>query len=517
MYDPIIEVCETENNLIGTPQYCGDMLETAPSKSVKYSRGETKFDNAPQQLVEPSFDAFEAAVLGDSAVNKGQQYVCGPLRSGPHLYKPGQYPGKKHFRCSEYVGQRSFHPQDCDEFKDVEAYQAYLQNPLGFRGFGYTTASHTPTVPRARGVFQLSRPVTREEGIALGVVIQEAMLVKLGSDAIKFDESVYRSEQPIYTPLVTSETFHFDGVPIDVDVLLSKAKATTSAAPSGSRQSEISPIAHALTGGGFELPETVTDGDGREEILLGYAGHLRKKGLDQITIERTLLDYNQLHIVPSHPADVVLDRARRYFIVPQLTAANGDGPEPQELTETLPPVPEFELRMLPKTIAAYVKDVAERMSCPVDFPAVAAMVSLGAAIGSRIHCQPYSKGNWMVPAGAWGMVVSPPSAIKSPPLSEMLRPLHQLDKAAASKYAADVVKYDMLKQIHDNAVKASIKSGLLPIGLVPPAEPVLTRYIVNDSTYEKLIEIAAANPSFTSNAVSGNSPWLYPESISSLC
>ena len=276
-----------------------------------------------------------------------------------------------------------------------------------------------------------------------------------------------------------------------MDAWLSKAKSAPPIVPVGSA----SPLSRALAGAiGFILPERVSDGEHRELTLLKYAGHLRKKGLDQTTIERTLLDYNQLHVVPPLPAEIVLDKARRHASAPDRAAANDDGPEPQELAEVLPAVPDFDLKMLPKTVGVYVKDVAERMSCPVDFPAIAAMVSLGAAIGSRIHCKPYSKGNWLVPAGAWGMVVSPPSAIKSPPLSEMLRPLHQLDKAAASKHAADVVKYDMLKQIHDNAVKTSIKSGSLPVGLVPPAEPVLTRYIVNDSTYEKLIEIAAANP-----------------------
>ena len=175
-------------------------------------------------------------------------------------------------------------------------------------------------------------------------------------------------------------------------------------------------------------------------------------------------------------------------------AANDDEQDPQELAETLPPVPDFLIGLLPKDIGAYVEDVAERMSCPVDFPGIAAIVVLSAAIGSRIHCKPYANGTWCVPAGAWGMLVSPPGTIKSPPASEVLRPLKQLDKLAAAQYTKDIEQYDIDKQIYENAVKAAIKVGARSAGQPPPVEPVMTRYLVNDSTYEMLVKIAAANP-----------------------
>lgn len=62
----------------------------------------------------------------------------------------------------------------------------------------------------------------------------------------------------------------------------------------------------------FIIPDKVYDGQGREDLIVRYAGHLRGKGLDQSTVERTLLDYNQLHISPPLDEEVVLDRARRY-------------------------------------------------------------------------------------------------------------------------------------------------------------------------------------------------------------
>jgi hypothetical protein len=258
------------------------------------------------------------------------------------------------------------------------------------------------------------------------------------------------------------------------------------------------PNIQALPPGPFSLPAAVSDGEGRETTILSYAGQLRGKGLDQATIERTLLDYNTLHVSPPLDDNVVLDKARRYQSnqpPASVAAANDtDWPDPQQLDENLPPVPPFPIKLLPKQIAAYVQDVAERMSCPVDFPAIAAMVALASALGSRICCKPYANGTWVVPAGAWGMVVGPPSAIKSPPLSEMLRPLYEMDKKAAEQFRTDLEQYQIIRGIYDNAVKAAIKSGAPPVGLSPPAEPAMTRYIVNDSTYEMLVAIAAANP-----------------------
>ena len=280
--------------------------------------------------------------------------------------------------------------------------------------------------------------------------------------------------------------------------LITKIQAAAQKKASVIQASPFPPNIPPLPPGPFCAPVVVNDGEGRETTILSYAGQLRGKGLDQATIERTLLDYNTLHVSPPLADDVVLDKARRYQAKPPpvgvVPANDADWPEPQQLNETQYPVPRFPIKLLPKQIAAYVQDVAERMSCPVDFPAIAAMVALGSALGSRICCKPYKNGTWVVPANPWGMVVSPPSAIKSPPLSEMLRPLKVMDKKAAEQYRLDLEQYQIDKGIYDSGIKAAIKAGNNAPGLVPPTEPMMTRYIVNDSTYEMLVKIAAANP-----------------------
>jgi P4 family phage/plasmid primase-like protien len=68
-----------------------------------------------------------------------------------------------------------------------------------------------------------------------------------------------------------------------------------------------------LTGGWSGWPGTkLRDGDGREEMMLRYAGHLRANGLSQANIERLCLEANQAHYEDRLDENTVLDRARRY-------------------------------------------------------------------------------------------------------------------------------------------------------------------------------------------------------------
>lgn len=465
---------------------------------ISYSRGQDQYDNVPMQRVAGSFDEFEATVLNDRSVRKGMAFICAPLKLGTHYVKPEKYLGMKNWRLKDFVAPRSFLPFDFDGIASPQVFQEAKQYLARYRGFGYTTASHKSEAPRARAILQASRPVTRDECIAVCHALQVQLEAQLGREGIKLDSSVYRGEQPVYTPLTSSETFHFGGIAVDVDAILSGLS-------SPSRITASLPNAFLAAGGqaDFHIPENITDGNGREDFVLRYAGHLRGKGIAQVEIERTLLDYNALHILPPLDKEIVLDRCQRYekrmpdsTIHAQTTAANDKAwREPQALVDSLPAVPKFAIQLLPKELATYVKDVAERMSCPVEFPAVAAMVVLASAIGSRIYCKPYANGTWMVPAGAWGMVVSPPSAIKSPPLSEMMRPLYAMDKQAADQYEKAVEQSAINKALYDHAVKAAVKAGSNNPGMACPVEPQMTRYVVNDSTYEKLVEIAKANPS----------------------
>jgi hypothetical protein len=462
---------------------------TSTNQIICYSRGTNTFDNRPEQMTCSSFDEFEEVVLADRSPEKGLTFIGAPLQSGVHYRKPVKYPGEAHWRLGDNVLPRQWLAFDFDGFATVGSFKGLQEYLKRYRGFGYTTASHTDEAPRARAILYASRPMSRDECISVCGSIQKQIEDQLGVGAVVFDNSVYRGEQPVYTPVTNSDTFHFSGIAVDVEKHLQMV-------PAHFRDVKDTGLGAALSTGGYVSPERIEEGD-RNSKVLAHIGYLRKCQVPEGLILGFILDFNNARCKPPLDADEVkglVDRYEDQAHIPAADLEHDQWPDPEEIKDPLPPVPPFMPGLFPKKISDYVFDVAERMSCPPEFPAVAAMVALATAIGSRVHCKPYSKGLWFVPGGGWGMIVSPPSQIKSPPLSEMLRPLKLMDNDAADKFKLAEEQYKIDKGIYDNAVKQAIKDGNRTPGAVLPEEPKMTRYIVNDSTYEMLVKIADANP-----------------------
>lgn len=108
-----------------------------------------------------------------------------------------------------------------------------------------------------------------------------------------------------------------DGVPDATKVITSlvtewRARISGPSQQSPSRTTISDGLKH-LAQGWQGWPETkLRDGDGREEAMLAYAGHLRAKGFGQDVIERICLAANKRHYEEPLEEVVVLDRARRY-------------------------------------------------------------------------------------------------------------------------------------------------------------------------------------------------------------
>jgi len=138
------------------------------------------------------------------------------------------------------------------------------------------------------------------------------------------------------------------------------------------------------------------------------------------------------------------------------------------------------------------------MQCPIDFIATAAIVALGAVIGRGVLIKPQQHTDWCEPCNLWGCVVAPPGAMKSPAIAEALKPLHRLEAKACEANDAALRDYAQAKELFElrkEAAKKLIRSGKdaeLPTD--EPAPPILRRYVLNDTTYEKAGEIAVHNP-----------------------
>ncbi len=144
-------------------------------------------------------------------------------------------------------------------------------------------------------------------------------------------------------------------------------------------------------------------------------------------------------------------------------------PEPKPLPDLLPPVAPFDSAMLPNAVRPFVEDVAERMQCPVDFPAVAMMIVLAGVLGRKIGVRPKRRDDWTVIANLWGIVVGRPGIMKTPAITEPLKFLKRLEIEAKRRYEQESAEYlagEMVakasKQVAEQAIKKAIKEGADP-------------------------------------------------------
>ena len=142
---------------------------------------------------------------------------------------------------------------------------------------------------------------------------------------------------------------------------------------------------------------------------------------------------------PDYLDDAEFDTALKAFPVPSTGARQW--PDPKPIPDGLLIVAQFDLAFLPSTIAPWVADIAERMQCPPDFVAIPALVALGAVLGRKVAMRPQRRTDWMEVPNLWGCIVGRPGAMKSPAMSDALKPLHRLEKSAREEYATAMAAY----------------------------------------------------------------------------
>lgn len=192
--------------------------------------------------------------------------------------------------------------------------------------------------------------------------------------------------------------------------------------------------------------------------------------------------------------------------MPTEEAAGEVWEDPIPLPSALPPVARFDLELLPQALRGWVGDIASRMQCPPDFPAIGALVALSSLIGARAVVKPKTRDDWAVVPVLWGIVVGRPGVMKSPALSEVLKPLHRLESTERELHEVALSEWELDAKVAELASEANAKQAkslaakdpakarelLRPVDTTPP--PVARRYLVNDATVEKLGELLTENP-----------------------
>ncbi|WP_345060332.1 DUF3987 domain-containing protein [Acidovorax lacteus] len=181
--------------------------------------------------------------------------------------------------------------------------------------------------------------------------------------------------------------------------------------------------------------------------------------------------------------------------------------DPVPLPSGLPPVAPFDAELLPEALRDWVADIADRMQCPPDFTAVGALVALSSLIGARAVVKPKARDDWAVTPNLWGAIVGRPGVMKSPALSEVLKPLQCLEKtereqwqAAHEAWQLDCKVVELAAKANEKQVKAQAakdpakaRALLQSANNLTPA-PTMRRYVVNDATVEKLADLLTVNP-----------------------
>jgi putative DNA primase/helicase len=215
-------------------------------------------------------------------------------------------------------------------------------------------------------------------------------------------------------------------------------------------------------------------------------------------------DFNDLHVLEGLEA-----------VKTQIEQAQYIPPQTEDLLPvptTLLPVLPFTLEMIPEPLQPWIKDIAHRRQCPLDFVAIPSLLMIASLIGARCSLKPNARDDWTVVPNLWGGTLGDPGTLKSPICSEVLFPFPHLESKAKDAYTECKAKYEAEKATfveEKNALERQIKDAVeqnneahlkrLQENLANlikkcPPEPALKRYKVSDTTLEKMHEILSHNP-----------------------
>jgi hypothetical protein len=159
-------------------------------------------------------------------------------------------------------------------------------------------------------------------------------------------------------------------------------------------------------------------------------------------------------------------------------------PNPREITR------EFPTDALPKTLARLVSESAAAIGCPPDGIGLAALVSLGAAIGNSRVVR--LKSGWVEGAAIYGALVMESGEKKTAAIAAPLKVCQDLENRLQRQHERDLDEHERDLREYEVEKREAAKAGE-PAG-PPPREPVAERVYVNDTTIEALIPILKDNP-----------------------
>ncbi|MGE0419132.1 MAG: DUF3987 domain-containing protein [Acetobacteraceae bacterium] len=167
------------------------------------------------------------------------------------------------------------------------------------------------------------------------------------------------------------------------------------------------------------------------------------------------------------------------------------------------PAPHLPIDVFPPPWTEWIELSAIRAGSPLDYPALALLVVIGATIGNARWAGPWD--GWKHPPVIWGACVGNPSSGKSPGMDAATGPLEDLAgimnddwEERCQRYRTEAQTAKEKRKKWESEVKVAIDLStpppLEPVDAKDPDKPTKRRVYTNDPTIEAARDLSAANP-----------------------
>lgn len=185
--------------------------------------------------------------------------------------------------------------------------------------------------------------------------------------------------------------------------------------------------------------------------------------------------------------------------------------DPEPIEQKLLPVESLPDEAIPTPFKGWIYDISKRWSVPLDFPFISTLIVASSIIGTGATVRPKKCDDWTVFPNLWGGIIGDPSVMKSPVLTEIVgKSIGRLEVDASNKFQQKIKEFKTDKTIFDltletkkTKIKKALKDGDDISSLKQELEelnknimdsPTEQRFLVNDCTIEKFVELNRANP-----------------------
>jgi hypothetical protein len=175
---------------------------------------------------------------------------------------------------------------------------------------------------------------------------------------------------------------------------------------------------------------------------------------------------------------------------------NGEAPSTKKRVRTIEPYIPFPTEALPVPLREFVEHGSAALGCDAAYLALPVLAMIASCIGNArvIVLKP----GWPEPSVLWSCVVGDSGTLKSPALHKVIKALYRWQKAVLRDYEPLREQWEQDIEVWNQRNQQNLKKIAAggPVTLLgpKPVKPVLQRWLVNNTTVEKVALLLEENP-----------------------